>query len=117
MAATMIALILSVVLSGASGFSGTVVDIRGGVVPGVNVVVLDAKHQPTAEKAVTGINGEFAFPNAALPVEIEVSLAGFNTQRVVVRQSPVRILITVKTIVETATVYAQPSTPGWRDAA
>ncbi len=118
MAATMIAFILSAVVSvsAAAGLSGTVVDIQGGVVPGATVVVLDARHRPTAIKAVTGARGEFAFDNVSLPVEIEVTLGGFIPRRITVAASPVKVLINVKTVIEAAMVEVSPQEPNWRDA-
>ncbi|TAK12746.1 MAG: TonB-dependent receptor [Acidobacteria bacterium] len=95
MAPTMVALILSLALSGAAGLSGTVVDATGGVIPGAAVVVLDAAHRPTSQKTVTNARGEFVLDAAAPPVEIEVTLAGFSVRRVMVNASPATIVLEV----------------------
>ena len=93
MAATMIAFILSLVVSGAASLSGTVVDVPGGVLPGATVVVLDAQHRQTAQKAVTNSKGEFTIDNVTLPVEVEVSFQGFLKRRLTVDASPVTITL------------------------
>jgi outer membrane cobalamin receptor len=111
----MLALILSLVLSGTAGLSGTVVDQTGGVIAGAQVVVLDAQHHPTSQKTVTNQSGVFSFDNAALPVEIEVSLDGFITKRAVVTTSPVRLQLEIAyMIVDGPDVYGRQGM-GWRD--
>lgn len=114
MAATMIALILSLALSGAAGLTGTVVDATGGVIPGATVVVHDAQHKPTAQKTVTNQRGEFSFDNVALPAEITVSIVGFETRYVTVSASPVAVTLKVAGPVPYDTV-AIGLRPGWRN--
>lgn len=107
----MIAFILSFVLS------GTVVDASGGVMPGVTVVVLDAQHRETSQKALTNSKGEFTIDNVTLPVEVEISLSGFVTKRIQVTSSPVMLSIELGPFTTGLVADAPMSrSSSWRDA-
>lgn len=111
----MLALILSLVLSGAAGLSGTVVDPSGGVLSGASVTVLDARHRPTAVRAITNARGEFAIDNVALPVELEVSLAGFVTTRIDATASPITVTIELAQAAPDLVEVSARQAPAWRD--
>lgn len=112
----MIALILSLILSGSAGLSGTVVDRTASVLPGATVVVLDAQHKPTSQKAITDAKGEFTLDTVTLPAEIEVSLPGFVSRRVQVSTSPVSVLIEVAFVSDVVEVPSARPESGWRNA-
>ncbi len=113
----MIAFILSLVVCGAAGLSGTVADSSGGVLPGATIVVIDAQHNSTAQKTTTNAKGEFAFNNVTLPVELEVSLGGFVTKRVQVSASPVIVTIELAPFIsDLIGVPAAGQGAGWRNA-
>lgn len=116
MAASMIALILSLALSGAAGLSGTVVDASGAILPGATVVVLDAHQNRTPQKTVTNDRGEFTFDAVTLPAEVEVAIAGFSTRRVVIAASPAVITLELATLSYDQVVLSVDRPSGWRDA-
>ena len=73
---------------GPATFSGTVYDVSGAVVPGVNVTLTDSNEVETT--AQTNANGRFEFPVvAAGAYGLSVKLAGFRTlqQQVELRQT------------------------------
>jgi outer membrane cobalamin receptor len=112
-----LALIVSLVMSGAAGLSGTVIDVSGGVLPAATVVVLDAQHLPTAQTALTNARGEFAFDSLALPAEIEVSLNGFVTRRLQVDASPITVTLELGPMnPDVVEVEGSSRRPSWRDA-
>lgn len=98
------------------GLSGAVVDESGGVMPGVSVFVLDGNHQRTAHKTETNQRGDFSIADVTLPVEIEVVLAGFETKRVTVDTSPIKVVLKIGAVTGTEIpVVSAREAPGWRD--
>jgi outer membrane receptor protein involved in Fe transport len=106
----MLALIL------AASLSGTVVDRTGAVLPAATVVVLDAQHKQTSQTALTNSRGEFTIESVRLPAEIEVSLNGFLTRRLLVVASPVTVAIDIGPINPDVIEVSGDRLPNWRDA-
>jgi len=114
---SVLALVVSLALTVSAGLSGKVVDTSGGVIPGVSVVVLDAQHNPTSQKTITNPQGEFVFDAVALPAEIELSLPGFATRRMVIKTSPATVTLQVGEINEIDYVdFTGTGASSWRDA-
>ena len=105
----MLALVLAVALS------GTVVDRTGSVLPAATVVVLDAQHRPTAARGLANARGEFSIEGVSLPAEIEVSLDGFLTRRLIVSASPVTVEIDLGPINPDVVDVFAGRLPSWRD--
>ena len=95
-----------------SGVSGTVKSIDGQPVAGARISIVQDAQPPVV---TTNAAGAFTLPSVTLPVTIQVEAPGFAVRRVVVRASPVTVVLVPAGLAESVVVTAERA-PEWRDA-